>query len=171
MKKKTRFLTQSALIASLYVVLTMVSASLGLASGVIQVRISEALTILPIFEVAAIPGLFVGCIAANLITGAALWDVVFGSIATLIGAVGTYYLRKNRYIATLPPILSNTIIIPFVLKLVYGVNDGYSFLFLNGLLPPDGPFLRKYLLSRLRGPEHRHRTIHFRGYYPQAQMS
>ena len=131
MKKKTRFLTQSALIASLYVVLTMVSASLGLASGVIQVRISEALTILPIFEVAAIPGLFVGCIVANLITGAALWDVVFGSIATLIGAVGTYFLRKNRYIATLPPILSNTIIIPFVLKMVYGVNDGYSFLFLT----------------------------------------
>ncbi len=131
MKKETRFLTQSALIASLYVALTYVSAALGIASGAIQVRFSEALTILPIFTTAAIPGLFAGCIVANLLTGAALWDIVFGSIATLLGAVGTRLLRKNRYIATIPPILSNTIIIPFVLKIAYGVENGYSFLFLT----------------------------------------
>lgn len=131
MNKKTRFLTQSALVASLYVALTLISASLGLASGVIQVRISEALTILPMFTAAAIPGLFVGCIAANLVTGAALWDIVFGSVATLLGAVGTYLLRRNRYLATIPPIMSNTLIIPFVLKIAYGVSDGYSFLFLT----------------------------------------
>ena len=131
MNKKTLFLTQSALVASLYVALTLISASLGLASGVIQVRISEALTILPMFTAAAIPGLFVGCIAANLVTGAALWDIVFGSVATLLGAVGTYLLRRNRYLATIPPIMSNTLIIPFVLKIAYGVSDGYSFLFLT----------------------------------------
>ncbi len=131
MNKKTQFLTQSALVASLYVALTLISASLGLASGVIQVRISEALTILPMFTVAAIPGLFVGCIAANLVTGAALWDIVFGSVATLLGAVGTYLLRRNRYLATIPPIMSNTLIIPFVLKIAYGVGEGYSFLFLT----------------------------------------
>ncbi len=131
MRKQTRFLTQSALIASLYVALTLVSASMGLASGVIQVRLSEALTILPIFTPSAIPGLFVGCIVANLISGSLLWDIVFGSIATLLGAVGTYFLRKNRYLAVIPPILSNTIIIPFVLKTAYGVADGYSFLFLT----------------------------------------
>ncbi|MBQ3023063.1 MAG: QueT transporter family protein [Clostridia bacterium] len=131
MNKKTQFLTQSALVASLYVALTLISASLGLASGVIQVRISEALTILPMFTAAAIPGLFVGCIAANLVTGAALWDIVFGSVATLLGAVGTYLLRRNRYLATIPPIMSNTLIIPFVLKIAYGVSDGYSFLFLT----------------------------------------
>ncbi len=131
MNKKTRFLTQSALIASLYVALTFISATVGLASGAIQVRLSEALTILPVFTTAAIPGLFVGCIVANLVTGAALWDIVFGSIATLLGAAGTYFLRRNRYLAMLPPILSNTLIIPFVLKTAYGVSDGYSFLFLT----------------------------------------
>lgn len=131
MNRKTRFLTQSALIASLYVALTFVSATMGIASGAIQVRLSEALTILPIFTVSAVPGLFVGCIVANLLTGAALWDIVFGSIATLLGAVGTYFLRKNRYLAVIPPILSNTIIIPFVLKTAYGVSEGYSFLFLT----------------------------------------
>ena len=131
MNRKTRFLTQSALIASLYVALTFVSATMGIASGAIQVRLSEALTILPIFTVSAVPGLFVGCIVANLLTGAALWDIVFGSIATLIGAIGTRLFRKNRYLATIPPILSNTIIIPFVLKTAYGVADGYSFLFLT----------------------------------------
>ena len=131
MNKKTRFLTQSALIASLYVALTFVSASMGLASGAIQVRISEALTIMPVFTTAAIPGLFVGCMVANLVTGAAMWDIVFGAIATLLGAIGTYLLRKNRVLALIPPILSNTLIIPFVLKIAYGVEDGYSFLFLT----------------------------------------
>ena len=131
MNKKTRFLTQSALIASLYVALTLVSASMGLASGAIQVRISEALTIMPVFTAAAIPGLFVGCMVANLITGAAIWDIVFGAIATIIGAVGTYLLRKHRVLALIPPILSNTLIIPFVLKFAYGVGEGYSFLFLT----------------------------------------
>ena len=131
MSKKTNFLTQSALIASLYVALTFVSAAMGIASGAIQVRLSEALTILPIFTASAVPGLFIGCIVANLLTGAALWDIVFGSVATLLGAIGTRLLRKNRYLATLPPILSNTIIIPFVLKIAYGVSEGYSFLFLT----------------------------------------
>ena len=131
MRKQTRFLTQSAIIASLYVALTFISAAMGIASGVIQVRLSEALTILPIFTTAAVPGLFVGCIVANLLTGAALWDIVFGSLATLIGAAGTYLLRKNRYIAILSPIFSNTLISPFVLKFAYGVEDGYSFLFLT----------------------------------------
>ena len=131
MRKKTNFLTQSALIASLYVALTFVSAAMGIASGAIQVRLSEALTILPIFTASAVPGLFIGCIVANLLTGAALWDIVFGSVATLLGAIGTRLLRKNRYFATLPPILSNTIIIPFVLKIAYGVGEGYSFLFLT----------------------------------------
>ena len=131
MNRKTRFLTQSALVASLYVALTFVSAVMGLADKAIQVRFSEALTILPIFTTAAIPGLFVGCILANLLISAPLWDIVFGSVATLIGAIGTRLLRKNRYLATLPPILSNTIIIPFVLKIAYGLENGYSFLFLT----------------------------------------
>ena len=129
--KKTRVLTQSALVAALYVVLTYISNIFGLASGAIQVRVSEALTILPAFTFSAVPGLTVGCIAANLLTGAALWDVVFGSMATLLGAVGTYLFGKNKYTAPIFPIIANTAIIPLVLKTVYGVGEGYGFLFVT----------------------------------------
>ena len=131
MKAKTQFLTQSALIAALYVVLTYVSNMFGLASGAIQVRISEALTVLPAFTPAAVPGLVIGCFTANLLTGAAIWDIIFGSLATFLGAVGTYYFGKNRYLAAAFPIMANTLIIPFVLKMAYGVAEGYSFLFLT----------------------------------------
>ena len=134
MNKKTRFLTQSALIAALYVALTFVSAVMGMASGAIQLRLSEALTILPVFTPAAVPGLFIGCLAANLLTGAAIWDIIFGSIATLLGALGTYYFGKNRYLAVMFPILSNSVIVPFVLKMAYGVSEGYLFLFLTVFL-------------------------------------
>ena len=106
--KKTHFITHAALIAALYVVLTYVANSLGLASGAIQVRFSEALTILPFFTPAAIPGLFVGCILSNSLTLCVIWDTIFGSIATLLGAIGTYALRKHKWLAPLPPVLSNS---------------------------------------------------------------
>ena len=122
-------LTQGAMIAALYVVLTFIANLAGLASGVIQVRLSEALTILPVFTAAAVPGLAVVCVLANLLTGCAIWDVVFGSLATLIGAVGTRLLRgKSPVLAVLPPILSNIIIVPLVLQRVYGVEDAYWYL-------------------------------------------
>ena len=122
-------LTQGAMIAALYVVLTFIANLAGLASGVIQVRLSEALTILPVFTAAAVPGLAVGCVLANLLTGCAIWDVVFGSLATLIGAVGTRLLRgQSPVLAVLPPILSNSIIVPLVLQRVYGVEDAYWYL-------------------------------------------
>lgn len=125
MNRKTQFLTQSALVASLYIALTYVSALLGLASGMIQIRLSEMLTVLPAFSFSTVPGLFIGCFAANLLTGAPLWDVVFGSMATLLGALGTYFFGQKKYFAPVFPILSNTIIVPFVLKYVYGLNDAY----------------------------------------------
>ncbi len=112
-------LAQGAAIAALYVVLTLIFAPISF--GEMQVRISEALTILPLFTPAAIPGLFVGCVLANLLGGAIVWDVIFGSLATLIGAVGGYLLRKNRWLVPLPTILSNAIIVPFVLRYGYGV--------------------------------------------------
>ncbi len=122
-------LTQGAMIAALYVVLTFIANLAGLASGVIQVRLSEALTILPVFTAAAVPGLAIGCVLANLLTGCAIWDVVFGSLATLIGAVGTRLLRgQSPVLAVLPPILSNIIIVPLVLQRVYGVEDAYWYL-------------------------------------------
>lgn len=130
--KQILFITQAAMIAAIYVVLTYLVNLLGLASGAIQVRISEALTILPAFTPAAIPGVFVGCLLSNILTGCALWDVVFGSLATLIGALGTYFLRKNLpLLLPIPPILANTLIVPFVLQKVYGVPDGIPYLMLT----------------------------------------
>ncbi len=116
------FLTHAALIAALYVVLTYIANMLGIASGAIQIRFSEALTILPYFTPAAIPGLFAGCLLANLLTGAALPDIVFGSIATLIGALLTAKLRHNKYLAPVPPILANAIIVPPMLLFAYGIK-------------------------------------------------
>lgn len=116
MNKKTKNLTHSALIAALYVVFTYAANIFGLASGAVQIRISEALTILPVFTPAAIPGLFIGCVTANFLTGSTALDVIFGSLATLIGALGTYFFRnKSKYLAPLPPILANMIIVPCVL--------------------------------------------------------
>ena len=130
--KHTRYVTQAALVAALYVVLTYLSAAIGLSSGVIQIRFSEALTILPYFMPSSIPGLFVGCIFANSLTGCAVWDVIFGSIATLLGAIFTYLLRKkNKFLAPIPPILANTIIVPFVLKFIYGFNGALPYFFLT----------------------------------------
>jgi uncharacterized membrane protein len=130
MKNKTKMITNGALIAAMYVVLTLVSATFGLSSGVIQVRISEALCILPFFMPEAVWGLFAGCIISNLITGCALWDVVFGSIATLIGAVVTAKL-KNRWLLPVPAIISNMVIIPLVLIKVYGLSESWWYLVLT----------------------------------------
>lgn len=124
-------LSMGGAIAALYVVLTFVAQAFGLASGAIQVRLSEALTILPCVTFAAVPGLTVGCVLANLLTGCALWDVVFGSLATLIGAVGTRLLQKKPMLAWIPPVLSNAIIVPIVLQQVYGVPDSFWYLMLT----------------------------------------
>ena len=118
--KKVLFITQAALIAAIYVVLTMFINAFNLASGNIQVRISEALCILPFFTPAAIPGLWIGCLLANLLTGTAIYDIVFGSLATLVGAIGTYLLRKHKFLCTLPPVVANAVIIPIVLRYGYG---------------------------------------------------
>lgn len=118
-------------IAALYVVLTWIANLMGLASGAIQVRLSEALTILPVFTATAIPGLTVGCVLANLLTGCAAWDVVFGSLATLLGAVGTRLLRNKPLLAWIPPVVSNAVIVPIILIKVYGVPDAWWYLVLT----------------------------------------
>ena len=111
-------MVQGAVIAALYIVLFLAFQPIG--SGVIQFRIAELLCVLPYFTPAAIPGLFIGCMISNLLNGAIILDVVGGSLATLIGAVGSYLLRKNRYLISVPPILANMVIIPWVLRLGYG---------------------------------------------------
>ena len=124
------FLVQAAAIAAVYVVLTTVFAAFSF--GEVQVRISEALTILPVFTPVAIPGLFVGCIISNFLGGAILMDVIFGSIATLIGAVFTYKLRNSsKWLAPVPPIVANALIVPFTLYYGYGVNLPIPFMMLT----------------------------------------
>ena len=128
--KGTLFMVQAAAIAAVYVVLTTVFAAFSF--GEVQVRISEALTILPVFTPAAIPGLFVGCLISNFLGGAILLDVIFGSIATLIGAVFTWKLRNSsKWHAPLPPIVANAIIVPFTLYYGYGVNLPIPFMMLT----------------------------------------
>lgn len=118
--KNISTMTQAAMIAAIYVVLTYVFAPFSF--GEVQVRIAESLTILPLFTPAAIPGLFIGCLIGNILGGAILPDIIFGSLATLLGAVFTYRLRnKNKFLAPLPPIAANTVIVPFVLRFGYGV--------------------------------------------------
>ncbi len=132
MNKKVLFITYAAVIAALYVVLTLVANALGLANYAIQVRFSEALTILPLFTPAAIPGLFVGCIISNILTGCLPLDIIFGSLATLLGALGTYFMRKlPKWTATIPPIAANTLIVPFVLAYVYKFEGSIPYFMLT----------------------------------------
>lgn len=123
--KRVIFIVQAAVIAALYVVLTLAANALGLASHTIQVRFSEALCILPVFTVAAVPGLGLGCLIANLLTGAIIWDVIFGSLATLAAAFVTYKLREHKFACTLPPVIANMIVVPFVLRYGYGIPPVY----------------------------------------------
>ena len=126
----TAFLSQAAMIAAIYVVLTYVFAPFSF--GEIQVRIAEALTILPVFTPAAIPGLFIGCLIGNIIGGGILPDIIFGSIATLLGAFFTYQLcRSRQLLAPLPPIIANTLIVPLVLRFGYGVALPIPFMMLT----------------------------------------
>ena len=124
--KKLVFICQAAVIAALYVVLTYVFSAF--ASGVIQVRVSEALTRLPAFTPAAIPGRVIGCLLSNTLTGCVLLDIIFGSVATLIGALGSYALRRHTWLVPIPPIVSNMIIVPFVLRFAYGATDAFPFM-------------------------------------------
>ena len=126
---KVLFLTQAAMIAAVYVILTEIFAPISFSVG--QVRIAEALTILPVFTPAAIPGLFIGCLIGNIVGGSILPDIIFGSLATLIGAYFTYLLRRqNKFLAPLPPIISNTIIIPLILRYAYGLEYAVPFMML-----------------------------------------
>ena len=125
-----QFVAQAAVIAAIYVVLTLLFAPFSY--GEVQVRLSEALTILPVFTPAAVPGLFVGCLLSNILGGCIVPDIIFGSLATLTGAVFTYLLRnQSRFLAPLPPILANALIVPFALRFGYQVPLPIPFMMLT----------------------------------------
>ena len=130
-RSPVRDLTLAAMVAALYAVLSYFSNIFGLAYGPIQFRFSEALCVLPIFLPAAIPGLAVGCLLANALTGAVVMDIVLGPVATLAGAVGTWLLRRHPRLAILPPILANVIIVPWVLRYGYGMPDAIWYMMLT----------------------------------------
>jgi uncharacterized membrane protein len=129
MENKAKYLAVAGIIAAIYVVLVQVFAFMGF--GPIQFRVAEALTIMPYFTQAAIPGLFIGCLIANLLGGAMMADVVFGSLTTLAAAFLSYKLRKKRFLVGLPPVVLNAIVVPFILKYSYGVPEGIPFMMLT----------------------------------------
>ena len=129
-KTRVLYLTQAGLIAAIYVVVTYLLSAFSF--GEVQVRVSEMLTVLPYFTLAAIPGVSIGCLIANLVSGAAIPDIIFGSLATLVGAIFTYKLRKrNIVLAVLPTIIANTIVVPWVLKYAYGTPLPIPFMMLT----------------------------------------
>ena len=129
MKKifSVKTLTLAAITAALYVVFTLLSNALGLALGVFEFRLSEGLTILPVFTPAAVPGLTVGCLLANLLVGGIPLDVALGSAASLLGALGTYLFREKKLLPYLCPIVSNTLIVSPVLYFAYGFGHEFGF--------------------------------------------
>ena len=128
---RVAYLCRAAIIAALYAVLTLLTA--GFSSGPVQIRLSETLCVLAVFTPAAVPGLTVGCVAANLLTGCALWDVVLGSLCTLFGVLEVRLLRKLPYLAPLPYVAANVIGISFLFYFVYGFR-GADWLLYSGLL-------------------------------------
>ena len=116
-RRNVIYLVQAAMIAAIYVVLVFAFQPISFSQ--IQFRIAESLTILPFFTPAAIPGVTIGCLLGNLLGGADLLDIVFGTLASLIGAFGSYALRKHKFLVPLPPIIANAIIIPWVLRFAY----------------------------------------------------
>ena len=134
---KIRNMTTAAIIAAAYTVLTFVSFAFGLDKGVIQLRLSEALAVLPAFTPAAIPGLFAGCMLSSFLTGGHPLDAVFGSLVTLLAAFICYFMRKcakhriGILTLALPNVILNALLIPLILIFVYGVGDAYPFLLLT----------------------------------------
>ena len=144
----TKTLTRAALIAALYAALTIFV--MPISYGVMQFRVSEALTVLPVFTPAAIPGLFVGCLVANIVSPVGLVDVIIGSAATLLAALLTYLLREHRLLALLPPVLTNAILVGTELYYFYNVDFSLpACMFWVGLGEMGACYLLGYPLSLL----------------------
>ena len=131
MKKGVKiFIIQMILIAAAYTAITVLEnmffggkVDSGITRGIIQLRLADALTVLPVFTPAAIPGLFLGCLATNKAIGCHNLDIIYGSLATLVAAIGTYVLRKKRFLSPIPPIVTNMIVVPLLFTFVYRFDD------------------------------------------------
>ena len=130
-RKNLLYVTQGALIAALYVVVTEISTLMGLSSSVIQFRISEALCILVAFTPSAIPALGIGCFIANIFAGGVPMDIFLGSLASLLGAYFGRLLRRWWYLVPLPTVVANVLLIPPVLKFTYGFEGALPFFMLT----------------------------------------
>ena len=122
-EQKTSYIVEAGVIAAFYVVLMLTNMELSGASGLVQIRVAEALCILPCFTAAAVPGLFIGCLIGNILTGSVIWDVIFGSLATLFAAFLTRQFKNKRYLASVPPIVINMFVIPIILTKAAGVEQ------------------------------------------------
>lgn len=119
---KTRFICETAVIAALYAVLTLLLAPF--AFGQFQVRVSEALCVLPFFTPAAVPGLFIGCLIANILGSGTLglMDIIVGSLATLLAAFVTWKIRgKSKWLLPLPSVIANAFLVAWTLYAVLGL--------------------------------------------------
>ena len=117
----TRFLVQASLVAAIYAALTLLLQPISFGFGGVQLRVSEALTLLPVLMPASVPGLFVGCLLANLLGGATTLDVVFGSLTTLAAALLTRKWRDRPLLAAFPPVILNALVVGSLLRYAYGV--------------------------------------------------
>lgn len=159
-QKRTKFLALAGMIAALYIALTYLAMAFGLDKNAIQVRFSEALCTMAVLTPAAIPGLFVGCLLANILTGCAALDIVLGSLATLIGALGAYFIgtlaKKTKkdwlvYLSPLPNVIINTLTVPFVVYICYTSPDvrNISLVFFYALTVFIGEIISAYILGML----------------------
>lgn len=126
----TRSLCLSAIIAALYAALTLLLASISY--GPVQLRLSEAFTVLPMVLPQSIPGLFVGCLIANIFNPSpSIFDIVFGSLTTLLSAYGTYKLRNKPLLAAASPIVLNGLIVG---TMVWALSHEFPLLIQIGLI-------------------------------------
>ena len=119
MNKNLLFIVQAAIIAAAYTALTMLFAPISFGHAIFQIRVSEALTVLPAITSASIPGLFIGCLVSNLLGGFGPIDIIFGSLATLIAAILSRKLRNTPWLVPLPPVIINALIVGSYLKFLY----------------------------------------------------
>lgn len=113
----TRALARGAIIAALYTALSLILAPLSY--GEVQIRFSEALTLLPMLMPEAVPALFVGCLLTNILGGCTIFDIVFGSLATLLAALCTRRFRNNFWLAASMPVIFNGVIVGAVVHFCY----------------------------------------------------